>query len=465
LLEIWETANVIKDSVDAFLKNDLFPRLEMLLDELNIGNDVVRFDELTVTLSIEKWNDYNNLQNEIYRQMKEKITLQIPAIKEINIDQAEEFDTREQSRSRISATRNSEDVFLFFLENGYLPWYGRKDQILGLSKLQNWKKSLDNQPFFRDLDQILTTGEIAADRFIIQFPDEMIIAYLHKKDLRITAKTSAVLKISQNLDRDARRILLKLLIRIANDYFPGVSHTIDRLIDETIKADSKATEKMGLEQLKVYLHRILPEISLDDSVLNKIDSMINGDSKIFDPKQNFEKEKSEMFLEKEVDEMLVQNAGLILLHPFLKQFFLTTGIVGPWGNLFANNADLAVQSLHFLATGNEDAFEGNLVMEKFLCGVPLKMPVQKQSLLTEPIRNEANELLREVVRNWPALKNTSPDGLRQMFIQRDGKLFQEDSKYRLIVERKAQDVLLERLNWNISVIKLPWIAKLLFTEW
>ncbi len=122
-------------------------------------------------------------------------------------------------------------------------------------------------------------------------------------------------------------------------------------------------------------------------------------------------------------------------------------------------------SLHFLATGNENAFEGNLVFEKFLCGVPLKMSVQKQSLLTDLIKNEANELLNEVVRHWAALKNTSADGLRQMFIQRDGKLFQENDKYKLIVERKAQDFLLERLSWNIAVIKLPWISNILFTEW
>jgi hypothetical protein len=121
--------------------------------------------------------------------------------------------------------------------------------------------------------------------------------------------------------------------------------------------------------------------------------------------------------------------------------------------------------MHFIATGTENVFESSLVFEKFLCGVPLKRPVQQESLLTESIKTEANDLLTEVIRYWPALKNTSPDGLRQMFIQRDGKLIQEEAKYRLIVERKAQDVLLDKLSWNISVIKLPWISKILFTEW
>jgi hypothetical protein len=35
----------------------------------------------------------------------------------------------------------------------------------------------------------------------------------------------------------------------------------------------------------------------------------------------------------------------------------------------------------------------------------------------------------------------------------------------LTVERKAQDILLEKLNWNISVIQLKWMTCLLFVDW
>jgi hypothetical protein len=35
----------------------------------------------------------------------------------------------------------------------------------------------------------------------------------------------------------------------------------------------------------------------------------------------------------------------------------------------------------------------------------------------------------------------------------------------LIVERKAQDVLLEKLNWNISLVKFPWKKELITVEW
>jgi hypothetical protein len=460
-----ETAHSIRNNIDVLLKDELFPRLEMLFDEYDFQDEIIRLDELTLNLLVQKGLDFSQLPDEIYRQVKEKIDRQIPFQKETISDASESSGTEKQTIRRISAAQNSENVFLFFLENGYLPWYGREEQISSFTRLETWEKTLDDLKFFRILDQILGTSETAANRFILQFPDEMVTAYLQRKNLKIHAETSAILKISQRLEKEGRRIFLKLLIRLAHDDFPGVSKKLDRLIFGFFKADDPATERMEIEQLKNLLFRILPENGLHDSVLEKIDRLIEGQSSIPNEVHPLPETKTEQFLEKESDQIGVQNAGLILLHPFLKQFFTATGIIGKQGLPAPENVDLAVQSLHFLATGDENVFEGNMIMEKFLCGVPLKIPVQKMSLLTESIKNEANELLSEVVRNWPALKNTSADGLREAFIQRDGKLIQEDTKYRLIVERKAQDVLLERLSWNISMIKLPWISKLIYTEW
>lgn len=460
-----ETAHLVRNNIDVLLKNELFPKLETLFDEYEFYDEIIRFDELTLDFSVGPDHDFSHFPAEIYKQLKTKFDLQIPERNEYKIDISEDNLSGEQNVRRISTTQNSGNVFLFFLENGYLPWYGKEEHIRSFTRHEIWETSLDDRVFFKALDHLLGTSETAANRFILQFPDEMVTAYLQRKNLKIYAETSAIRKISQNLEKDGRRIFLKLLIRLAHDDFPGVSKKLDRLIFGFFKADNPASERMELEQLKKLLHRILPENALHDSVLEKIDWLIEGKSLIPNEVQQLPETQPEPFLEKEDNQIGVQNAGLILLHPFLKQFFTATGIVGKQGILAPENFDLAVQSLHFMATGDEDVFEGNLIMEKFLCGVPLKMPVQKRSLLSESIKNEANELLSEVVRNWPSLKNTSADGLRQLFIQRDGKLIQEDTKYRLIVERKAQDVLLEKLSWNISVIKLPWISKILFTEW
>ena len=463
-----ETAHSIRNNIDVFLKDELFPQLETLFDEYELHDEIVRFDELTLNLSVRERQDFSHLPGEIYRQLKEKIDRQIPIQKEPRNDFDENPNSEKQNGKRISAAQNAGNVFLFFLENGYLPWHGKEEQIKHFTESESWEKSLDDRAFFRNLDQILGTSETSADRFILQFSDETITAYLRRKNLRIHAETSAILRISQNLDKEGRRIFLKLLIRLAHDDFPRVSEIFDRLIFGVMMEEKRLLKKPGvpgIEELKRLFECILPGNALQDSALEKIDLLIEGKHSISSEIQTPQETKPEPFFKEENNHIWVQNAGLILLHPFLKQFFTTTGITGKQGILTHENYDLAVQSLHFLATGNENAFEGNLVFEKFLCGVPLKMPIQKQSLLPEQIKNEANELLIEVVRHWPALKNTSADGLRQLFIQRDGKLFQEDDRYKLIVERKAQDVLLESLSWNIAVIKLPWISNILFTEW
>jgi hypothetical protein len=490
-----ETAHSIRNNIDMFLKDELFPRLETLFDEYEFRDEIVRFDELTLNLLVQKGLDFSHLPDEIYRQLKEKIDGHLPFLNKQKNDPAESYKPEKQTVLRISDLQNSGDVFLFFLENGYLPWFGKEEQINSLTQPETWEKSLNDMKFFVQLDHILEANENATDRFILQFPDEIITAFLQRKDLRIHAETSIVLKISKNLDSNGRRIFLKLLIRIAHDDFPGISQMLDHKILGVLKAKNPVAERMAIEQLKKLFQRILPGNEFQDSGLIKKDFLIKGKPTDSNSANKFQNEafhenletnkndtegklnpdefktehsirqKTIPFLEKNDDEIRVQNAGLILLHPFLKPFFASCEITGKHGILSPENFDLAVQTLHFLATGNEDVFEGNLLFEKFLCGVPLKMPVQKKSLLTETIKTEANFLLEEVVRYWPALKNTSADGLREAFIQRDGKLFQEDTKYKLIVERKAQDVLLEKLSWNISVIKLPWISKILFTEW
>jgi len=169
-----------------------------------------------------------------------------------------------------------------------------------------------------------------------------------------------------------------------------------------------------------------------------------------------------IFPEKEI---FIENAGLILFHPFLKHFFKQIDVLNQEDCPAFHKRSIAVKSLHYLATFNENIPEYKLVFEKFLCGIPHNFPIEKEGILTGKIKNEANELLMSTVNHWTALKNTSPEGLQQLFIQREGKLIQNDENFKLIIERKAQDVLLEMLPWNLSMIKLPWITGFISVEW
>jgi hypothetical protein len=99
---------------------------------------------------------------------------------------------------------------------------------------------------------------------------------------------------------------------------------------------------------------------------------------------------------------------------------------------------------------------------------------QAQALLDTPGLSEATRatldgLLQAVIAHWRALGSTSPDGLRQTFLQREGRLTHERAEagqhWQLAVKSGPFDMLLDRLPWSYSTIKLPWMHEVLYVDW
>jgi len=159
----------------------------------------------------------------------------------------------------------------------------------------------------------------------------------------------------------------------------------------------------------------------------------------------------------------IGSAGLVLLHPFLPRYFEALGIAAEDRLL---QPERALCLLHFLATGQRLAPEHELLLPKLLCGVPFETPVESSIELTAAEEEEASALLNAVVGHWDALRDTSADGLRASFLARAGKLSERsDGDFLLQVEAQSFDILLERLPWSISIVKLPWMARQLWVEW
>jgi hypothetical protein len=159
----------------------------------------------------------------------------------------------------------------------------------------------------------------------------------------------------------------------------------------------------------------------------------------------------------------IDNAGLVILHPFLPQFFNALNIANGDG---LSQPERALCLLHFLSTGQTVAPEYELVLPKVLCNIPLTTPVETDVALTIVEREEAEALLAAVIGHWDALKNTGIDGLRGAFLLRSGKIaWRDDGDWLLQVENKGYDILLEQLPWGIGAIKLPWMESMLWVEW
>ena len=74
-------------------------------------------------------------------------------------------------------------------------------------------------------------------------------------------------------------------------------------------------------------------------------------------------------------------------------------------------------------------------------------------------------MLKAVSEHWTALKHSSPDAIRSTFLIREGKLETDDFDKKLIVQRKTEDILIDKLPWSISIVKTPWMKHFLTVDW
>jgi len=429
-------AHEIKNQVGVFFQDQVFPEIEKILDEYDQQDTISRMDKLNIDISTASKNFMAEILSDTCRQFRERLegaglSKEIKGHEKPGIQKVLKEDTIEES-------------FLFFLENGYLPWFGHEAYLDELSKPAYWKSKLKDAQFIVRIKSILSAQPLSINRIALQFSTGFIFSFIGEANNKFRRFSKDIRAFDRKLDGALKNAYLKLLVRFS------VLDDMQRL--------SYAEEPLKLLLASDYhneFRKLIDKLEIDLD-LNGIDAHENADQ---------EQGSDESFFEGKQNEILVKNAGLILLHPFLKHFFRNIGVVGTQDKIFNEKYELAVQSLHFLASGDENFFEANLILEKFLSGFSLKIPLQRNSLLTAPQKKEAGEVLKEVIKNWPALKNTSADGLRQMFLQRNGKLIKTENGYKLIVERKTQDVLLEKINWNISMVKLPWIKDLIFVEW
>lgn len=165
------------------------------------------------------------------------------------------------------------------------------------------------------------------------------------------------------------------------------------------------------------------------------------------------------------DALYINNAGLVILAPFLSRFFEMLEMTED--GLFRTEADAerAVHLLQYLASGQQETPEHLLVFNKILCGLPLDHPISSSIEITEEEASVADSLLNAVLQNWGKMQNSSVENLRGSFLIRDGRLLVEEDNWALKVDSKTYDVLLSFLPWSISLIKLLWMRGSVVVKW
>lgn len=162
----------------------------------------------------------------------------------------------------------------------------------------------------------------------------------------------------------------------------------------------------------------------------------------------------------------IENSGLIILHPFLIPLFEELKLCTNEAWTSKRNQQKAVLLTQFLISGKTVFNENDLVLNKIVCGLEIDAVLDLNIQLTKNDLNEANGLLEAVIKYWKTLKNTSIDGLRETFLQRNGKLlFKKEGTIELRVEQKGVDVLMDQLPWGIGMVKTPWMKSFIECHW
>lgn len=169
--------------------------------------------------------------------------------------------------------------------------------------------------------------------------------------------------------------------------------------------------------------------------------------------------------ENSTDEIRILNGGLIIIWPFLTQFFERLDLVK--NGMFIDSAkkNRAIYLLQYLVYNQIDYPEYQLVLNKILVGMPMQDYVKPIENLSLDETDMANSLMNGLIANWEKVKNSSTEGIQETFFQREGILIFNQDYNKLIIPKKGVDVLVESIPWNLSLIKLPWMEKPLNVEW
>lgn len=167
------------------------------------------------------------------------------------------------------------------------------------------------------------------------------------------------------------------------------------------------------------------------------------------------------------DKIFIENAGLVLLWPFLKLFLERLELTEEDRFKDGPSREKAMIALETVVFGQPKTpfFEASLPLNKILCGIAPEVPVHTNYTFRKAELKVIDGLLKAAISQTPAWQDLSVDAFRQAWLARKGALSVRDGNWLLQVERKTYDVLLSRLPWAINIVKLPWMHQLLVIEW
>lgn len=165
------------------------------------------------------------------------------------------------------------------------------------------------------------------------------------------------------------------------------------------------------------------------------------------------------------EKIYINNAGLVLIWPFLSGFFKRLGLVEKGKFIDEEKREKAIHLSQYLVDESTNNPEYNLLLNKLICGLEINQPLERFVKISEEEKQEANLFLEAIKNEWKQMQKTSLTGFRETFLQREGYLYKKADNWFVKVEWKSFDVLLMTVPWGYTLIRLPWNKEIIYVEW
>ncbi len=162
---------------------------------------------------------------------------------------------------------------------------------------------------------------------------------------------------------------------------------------------------------------------------------------------------------------LIGNSGIVLLSPYLPRLFEQLNYLHENSFINREKQERALYLLQYLAYGESSYREEDLLLNKLLCGLSFDHILSLPPLFTEEEKELTLGLLQAIIKHWSIIGNTSVEGVRETFLQRDGGIYLEEDMWQLKVYPEPYDMLLQQLPWSFSMIRYSWMEELISVEW
>ena len=161
----------------------------------------------------------------------------------------------------------------------------------------------------------------------------------------------------------------------------------------------------------------------------------------------------------------VTNAGIVLFWPLFTPWFTTLGLMEEKQFVSEEARWQAVVAMDWLVWEQETPAIERLVVNQFLCGLPLSEPPAALAPLSTELRQRTLAWVEAISAQLAAFEKMSLNDIRQLFLQRPGELFADLTPAVLHIEPQPFDLLLTKWPWPLNLAYFPWFDVPLMIEW